>query len=936
MVRPIGNGSLRAKTRARTLRATASAGALLLGTVGALWVHAAAQTQASSQTQTPAQTQTQTQTRGQTAAQTAGPTGVDIIDRTRAEVRRTPTTVETAPARMATLFSWYTLVQNRGFDTEWFDEPRTRMSLYRQNADTARAIDDGFRALERISTEGELISEVRGPARDVSGEPETDWPIFHGAPGAGGRTSDPGPQTGEIAWKAAIGHAFYAQPRLGTDGNVVTATPGMTTLAMAFDEETGAPAWSTAINGHRLYGTPRGTAASEPVDGTVWIRSVSGSWEDDPKTPPGLHKVDLASGELITEIPMGRVDYRRGYAPVLADRRHIAFPTVSIDLRGTPAVTGMFDTLTVHDAKSGDVWWTFRTGEMYADPASDADRYFVATEAGRVYALNRMGAARVAWTADLDTPLRTTPTVVDGMVYIAGEDGSLSAFDAATGERKWRRRTRAEQPRAYRLFSRPVVADGLLAVGAADGTLRIHDAATGRERHRVEMADWVRAAPVIREGRVYAATVDGQVAAVNARTGRVLWQSEPATHGILGDLTAGEHGLLFNASDLSIASIDYETGDMRWEHELLRHADTPQGSVRADRVAAGSEFQSSPTVLDGIVYAGGPDRFIHAFDTETGERVWRHELSASVSGSPTTYRGKVCAGQQGGADEFRCVDAKTGRPVWEADMGWVWVGAGADNGKLFVGTVEGDIAALDAGDGEELWRHRTNGGIYPHPVTDGTHVYTGSWDGYYYKLDQETGRAEWAFATPGQDYRRGGGPDSAGGVVRDGEFIARSYPAHQVALDVETGLPNWMWNPLRGVVPGVEPIRGAPPPPADGSFRKNYLMNATVGVGHGKIFTSGVQTLSPTVDAEMWALDDETGERVWTYPYAGGWSATVVMDDRVCLGSSSEPFMSCVSPEDGSVIWRTRVGDIFEESVPAVSGDKMYVVNGDGYLYAFK
>ena len=246
------------------------------------------------------------------------------------------------------------------------------------------------------------------------------------------------------------------------------------------------------------------------------------------------------------------------------------------------------------------------------------------------------------------------------------------------------------------------------------------------------------------------------------------------------------------------------------------------------------------------------------------------------------------------------------------------------------------MIGLDAEDGTVLWRHGTNGGIYPHPVTDDTHVYTGSWDGYYLKLDQKTGAVAWAFGTPGQDYRRGGGPDSAGGVLHEGRFIARAYPAHQVALDAQTSRPAWMWNPMRGVVPGETPLRGAPEAPPDGAERSPYLMNATAGVGHGQVYASGVQTFSPTVGGRLWALDAETGERRWTTRFAGGWTAPAVMDDRVCIGSSTEPFLSCLSPEDGSVLWRTRLGDVFEESVPAVSGDRLFVVNADGHLYAFE
>jgi len=61
----------------------------------------------------------------------------------------------------------------------------------------------------------------------------------------------------------------------------------------------------------------------------------------------------------------------------------------------------------------------------------------------------------------------------------------------------------------------------------------------------------------------------------------------------------------------------------------------------------------------------------------------------------------------------------------------------------------------------------------------------------------------------------------------------------------------------------------------------------------------------------------------------------------VICGSSTDVFISCLATEpnpDGTpnLLWRTRVDGIFHESIPAIHGDRAFILCADGYLYAFE
>jgi outer membrane protein assembly factor BamB len=241
------------------------------------------------------------------------------------------------------------------------------------------------------------------------------------------------------------------------------------------------------------------------------------------------------------------------------------------------------------------------------------------------------------------------------------------------------------------------------------------------------------------------------------------------------------------------------------------------------------------------------------------------------------------------------------------------------HGRLYVGTIEGDLLCLSASDGAVLWRHRTGGGIYPAPAIDENTIYTGSWDGFYYAFDREKGHLRWIYSRPGWPYNLGGRPDSAAPVLWKGNVLVQVLGAYLVALDRETGKMVWE----------------APAPPG-------YLNNGTPAAAGNSIFMSVfMDAMNCPIDARVFALDDGTGQIIWEYPGGGGLTAPLVARNKAFFGSTTDVFFTCVDAKgngDGTtdVIWRFKLGGVVEESIPAIYGNKAFVLCSDGYLYAIR
>jgi outer membrane protein assembly factor BamB len=66
---------------------------------------------------------------------------------------------------------------------------------------------------------------------------------------------------------------------------------------------------------------------------------------------------------------------------------------------------------------------------------------------------------------------------------------------------------------------------------------------------------------------------------------------------------------------------------------------------------------------------------------------------------------------------------------------------------LYFGSEDGNLYALSL-EGEELWRFRTEGGIFcPEPPCFEGKIYFGSYDCHLYAVDAKTGKEVWKFAT---------------------------------------------------------------------------------------------------------------------------------------------------------------------------------------------
>ncbi len=836
--------------------------------------------------------------------------GIADIDRIRADILLKPTDASNVLSRRTALYRWWRLLWYQGYDMDMSNYNAvwdTLLGNTGANAAAFKAVNAAYAAMEDIMANGAIIPEVAGALDESEPTTETDWPVYHGTDGnQTGYSPDAGPSKGKIAWRVAKGNFWYAAPVI-ENGKVYTASPGADVMAYCLDETSGDIIWNGRQFGTDMYQTP--SSIFTPVVSPNKVLFSTGWWQ------AGQHMV-LNKNTGITESQLAAGNTAGGGISHLMVYKHNRWNVI------------------LADATTGAGVWQFESGgNLSGEPVLANDRVYAARQTGRVYCLATDSKDPV-WQRDLDVSLRGTPGIGSRRVYVGDTNRRLYALNEADGSIAWSYQTVVAETenKAYQYFSTAVEANiaslsdpHRVYVGAASGYLYCLNATNGNLIWKYPVGDWVRSKPVVLGDTIYVATLDAKLIALRdtGTSATELWQTQAGEHGFIADLVGNARGILASGMDLVLYLVAPATGHIQWRHSLIDAAWIDGKRYHAD-VYAG-QYQTSPVVVDDIVYIGGPDGFLNAHTVDTGRRLWRFETRGRISATPRVAEGKVFIGQNARYDEYYAIDQHSGEPIWKIDdLGWASVGAtGYHNGQIFVGTVSGWMHGIDAGSGRINWNYQdgaAGSGFYPHPATDATKVYTGSHDGRYYAFKQTDGSIAWSVDTSNKpDVSSGGNPDSAGMVLWRDHVYVQKRGARIAALNRDTGVEVWAWRQ-----------------PA------NYLQNGTMAAHDDKIFGSVVRDVTgiPYL-ARIYAFNDvdHGGRPLWSYDEGGGGgglTAPVATHGKLIFGSSAGVFMTCVNPENGALIWRCYVGGPMEEGVPALYGNKVFSHHRNGYFFALE
>jgi outer membrane protein assembly factor BamB len=316
--------------------------------------------------------------------------------------------------------------------------------------------------------------------------------------------------------------------------------------------------------------------------------------------------------------------------------------------------------------------------QEFAAAATDGTHVFIGSRGGNFFAL-RPSDGEVQWRKHIEGGVSSRPLYLADtkVVFVGGDDGAMYCLDAATGAERWVYRTKGP------IGGEPVYDDGLLYFENGENRIYAIDAHSGAWRWQYDREApetfTIRgsASPLLFGGRAYVGFSDGYLAALNARTGDVIWARS----------LAGE-------------------------------------SPRFNDVDA------TPVIVDGTLYVSSFSGGVYALDPGEGGVKWRYE----TEGASTVRVDRDRVFFASTRDGLHCLDTK-GRLVWRqslARQGELSQPVLVGDRYLLVSASEGGTYVVDQASGQLLQFFKPGHGVTAPPTSDGRQVYVLTNAGFFY------------------------------------------------------------------------------------------------------------------------------------------------------------------------------------------------------------
>jgi eukaryotic-like serine/threonine-protein kinase len=330
---------------------------------------------------------------------------------------------------------------------------------------------------------------------------------------------------------------------------------------------------------------------------------------------------------------------------------------------------------------------------------------------------------------------------------------------------------------------------------------------------------------------------------------------------------------------------------------------------------------------------------------KTSHLLWQATLDNAVRSSITISGSTAYVGTMSG--NVYALDAITGSTLWTYNTGTkIFTTPTVANGMVYVGSADNwNYYALNAADGSLAWSFHTGGGTFSSVTVVNNIAYIGSTDKNMYALDANNGNTIWTFTSAGEIRDS---PAVVDGVIYFGCFVGSTDvgSGNLYALNAATGTEIWSSptgdsdtysNSCPAVVGGVVYV---------GSTDHHlYAFKASDGTQIWNFPTPAKVSSSPAVhngivyvgceSGDFYAINAATGTQVWTAK-AGGiiYSSPAIADGVVYVGGYGDDTVYAFDASSGSILWSHTTGNgVF--SSPTISGGVMFVGSYDSSVYAF-
>ena len=281
----------------------------------------------------------------------------------------------------------------------------------------------------------------------------------------------------------------------------------------------------------------------------------------------------------------------------------------------------------------------------------------------------------------------------------------------------------------------------------------------------------IKSTAAIVGGRVYAASLNGEVFCLDLKTGHREWtyqSQKPAKPdafipGFKAAVAVTADTVYIGDEDGMFHAIDRASGERKWTFET------------------GAEIVSCASFFEDKVIFGSHDNSLYCLNAD-GSKAWQFMTQGMVNCSPAIIGNHTFVT---GCDEhLRVINLKTGLQETDMPLGIYLVASPAvvDN-MLYVGTHGNEVLAIDWKLSTKIWTYTGKAAYHSSAAVNDKYVVVGAQDKKLYCLDRKTGDKVWIFTTKAH-------VDSSPVIVDDRVFVG-SNDGNVYGISLEKGEEVW-------------------------------------------------------------------------------------------------------------------------------------------------
>ena len=249
--------------------------------------------------------------------------------------------------------------------------------------------------------------------------------------------------------------------------------------------------------------------------------------------------------------------------------------------------------------------------------------------------------------------------------------------------------------------------------------IKVFDPATGETLAQIKSRGPAQSGAVRVDTLLYfgVGPLRNRLVSYNLRRGKEV--RETVVKDVSGGSIIVQNRLIIGSAENRLASFDLSNGREVWSIELSGRA-------------------VAPPSFDGTsIFQPTDDGKLYAIRLEDGSTKFRADMGSPILGSVACGELVWVAGFDG---EIRALDPGDGRIVWQTMVGGpIWSAPAVADGIVFVANSAGSIAALDAKTGAPLWRYEAVAVIRSAPLIVGNVLLAATMTGKLLSLSAETG-----------------------------------------------------------------------------------------------------------------------------------------------------------------------------------------------------